>query len=181
MQVLTASFDFWEAVGHFADLISIVGFPLAVVGLFLALRQLDRTQNAVEAANDAAKRTERDSAVRQLLLLLPGLAEIEQALDNAISSSDHSVARRELASWRLRGGEVQGMLTGQSDLPDSLQEDLARAIVQAGAAKQRLLDETTDIAAATERAQSDISRSVIALTELAGRLKTYALEEEKAT
>jgi hypothetical protein len=175
---MTGAVSTWEVVGRIADITAVIGFPLAIVGLFLALRQLDRTQTAVEAAAKAERRTERDSVVRQLLAMLPTLAEIDQALDNAVAAGDHSGARRELASWRSRAGDAQGMLTNRTDLPDDLRTDLTRAIVQAGAAKQRLLDHSADIFDVTARARSDISGSVVALTELAGRLKAYALEEE---
>lgn len=163
----------WQTVGHLADVVSIVGFPLAIIGLYVALNQLQRTQNAVEAAAEAQEKTERDSALRQLLVLLPSLSEVEQALENAVSQNDVSGARRELASWRLRGGEVHGMLAGRGDLPSGISDGLSKAIVQAGAAKQRLMDENVDLSAATERARTDISTATIALTELAARFKAY--------
>jgi hypothetical protein len=169
----------WETVGRIADVFSIVGFSLAIIGLYVALSQLKRTQKAVEAAEDARVRTERDAALRQLLVLLPTLIEVEQALDEAVAAADFPAVRRELATWRSRGGDVMGMVTGREDLPENLHDDLAAAIVQAAAAKQRLLDESVDIIKATQAARLEISQSVAGLTDLSGRLKAYRLEAKE--
>lgn len=176
--MLTA-FAFWSEVSKIADLVSVIAFPLALLGLYLALDQLARTQSAVEAAEKARQDTERDSALRQLLVLVPSLAEVAEALETAVVEGDASAARRELANWRLRGSDVRGMLAGRSDLPEGLQPALSRAIVQAGAAKQRLLRDGVDIVEVTESARGEISESVTQLTELLGRVKAYRTTEDE--
>lgn len=162
-----------------ADIATLIALPVALVGLYLALSQLRRTQNALEAAERSKEDTQRDSALRQLLALLPSLAEIEHALDSAVSEESHRAAERELANWRQRGSEVQGMLADRSDLPPELASDLRKAIVQAGAAKIRLSDEDVDVPSATERARTDITKAVVGLTELSGRFKAYVGKEEE--
>lgn len=171
--------DHFASVGHLADLASLIGFPLALIGLLIALLQLRRTQGAVRAADRAQQRTERESALRQLLVLLPSLSQTEQALDFAVWRKDRALAQRELSSWRIRGREAKGMLATQPYATAKVEEDLATAIVQATGAKQRLDDESTDVLDATETARADIAAAVDGLTELTARLKTNIREEKE--
>src|SRR4029077_9577741 len=119
-----------------------------------------------------------DSALRQILTVLPNMEQISEALDSAVREDQLEIARRELVSWRTRGSEALGILAGRNDLPTELRAKLTKSIAQAGAAKARLLDENVDIAKATERARRDIAQSVSELSELSGRLKAYPSEEE---
>lgn len=162
-----------------ADIATLVALVVALVGLFLALGQLKRTQKAVEAAERAQEQTRRDSTLRQLLALLPILAEIENALDGAVAEDSRKAAERELANWRQRGSEVQGMIAGRTDLPAELEADLRKAIVQVGAAKIRLADQEVGLPQATDRARTEISKAVVGLTELSGRFKAYVGQEEE--
>lgn len=160
-----------------ATVLSLIGLLVAIAGLAVALYQLDRTSTAVEAAEKAAVRTEREAALRSLLSLLPTLEQSEFALDAAVSANEFAVARRELASWRARAADVKGLLSGRVDVQEEIRVNLDASITQAATAKSRLFDEKVDIVAATDRARREIAICVQELTEMAGRLKAYAESE----
>src|SRR4051812_21789908 len=118
--------------------ISLIGLAVAIGGLVVALSQLDRTATAVEAAEAAANRTERDAATRNLLVLVPSLEQAEMALDAAVAAKQFAVARRELAAWRARASEIKGLFTHRSDVDEQLRRNLDTALTQVASAKRRL-------------------------------------------
>jgi hypothetical protein len=169
-------------------LLSLIGLGLAVLGLGVsigglvaALRQLDRTSTAVEAANEAARRAERESAVRQILLSTPVLEHTEQALDAAVGNGEHALARRELIAWRSRGSDVSGLLSNRDDVPAALTQHLTRSLALAATAKERLIDENEDLVEVTTKVRKEIAETCRHLLEMSGRMKAYAAEGVKTS
>ena len=143
------------------------------------MAQLNRTTSAVEAAEATAKRVEREAATRHLLVLMTTLDMTEQALESAVANGHFAVARRELAAWRARASEIQGVISVRTDIAQAARDELDRSIALAAGAKGRLLNETVDIVKSTAKARQEIARCVQTLSEVAGRLKAYADEEEQ--
>jgi len=176
---MVANGTFWIDLARAADLVTVVAFPFAVGGLILALVQWRKALGALEAADLARKETRRDTALKQVLLLLGSLTETSQALSLAIITKDRTLARRELGAWADLGDEVQGMLEGQRDATPKLEEDLKKAIAQASLANQRLTNTDADIVSTTEQARSEIAECTHGLKRLIGRLRGYVADEEE--
>lgn len=156
---------------------TVVAFGVALYALKLAFEQLDRTQTAVESAQLAEQEALKESALRQILLLLPSMAEIENSLRAAVGEKSVSATERELANWRQRGSELQGMLKGRADVSPELVTDLRNAIAQASLARNRLGDGEIDLRSVTKLARRDIGEAVAGLTGLSGEFRAQVGEE----
>lgn len=185
---------FWSAdLSRTADIVTLAGMVITVVALGIALYglrlalhgrkvaidQLQRTQDAVEAADASKEATRAESALRQVLILLPSMAQIANALDEAVTENGHRATERELANWCERGSELHGMLKKRSDLPLGLASNLLKAITQATSAKSRLGDGQDDLRLVTKRARRSIATAVAGLNGLSGEFRAYLEAEEE--
>ncbi|HEX8345148.1 MAG TPA: hypothetical protein VF657_10515 [Actinoplanes sp.] len=101
----------WQQLSSWADLLSIAGIPLAILGIWQAWRQARRATTAAEAAERAVVNTESKLRGRVLLaLLVPQLHWISNELDSAIEADNPRQAQRQLKNWRQVAGNVRGML-----------------------------------------------------------------------
>jgi hypothetical protein len=167
--------DWWTISGFF---LALVGLAVAIAGLVIALQQLRRTSNAVEAAGAAVERTERHLAITRLLALSPLLDRLEQELDLAVSGDDRRSAMRHLADWRSTANPIQGLIAENAHATPEVRDRLRESVVQAAQAKARLLDPRTSLRKATEQARQDMSAASDLVGELAGKLQVLAREEE---
>lgn len=192
--LMPAQTIFWSAdLSQTADIATIVGIVITVFALGVALYglkvalhgrkvavgQLQRTQDAVEAADASKEATRAESALRQVLILLPSMAQIANALDEAVTENSHRATERELANWCERGSELHGMLKKRADLPLGLASDLLKSITQATSAKSRLGDGEDDLRLVTKRARRSIATAVAGLNGLSGEFRAYLEKEEE--
>src|SRR4051794_8187721 len=89
------------------DWFSVVGLPLALAGLFIAWREVQKTKTPAEAARDAVADTQRHLADNHLLLLIPRLLQAGREVEHAVRRPDRDSAQKELAAWRELAVQVR--------------------------------------------------------------------------
>lgn len=155
-----------------ADWVSIA----SLLGFGLAIAQLHRTRRAVDAANSAIGRTQRQLAVHQALLIIPQLQKLEGDIDLAVVSESREVAIRHLAEWRRLASDVCGLVNGR--VSDEGVRTIQQSAVAAGEAKSLLLSPSNDLLDNTDHARSRIAGACEVLGALAGELKAYSIDGE---
>lgn len=148
----------------------------SVVGLALAIWQLHRTRKAVDAANSAIRRTQKQLAIHQALVVIPQLQKLEGDIDLAVISQSREVAIRHLAEWRRLASDVCGLVGEQAS--ETCVRTVQQSAIAAGEAKSLLLNPTNDLLANTDHARSHIAAACEALGALAGELKAYSIDGE---
>jgi hypothetical protein len=131
----------WPNGFNLADWMSVVGFPLGVVGFVLAWFQLARTKTAAEETKAAIANTEKHLAENQLLIAIPQLQLVARSFQWAVDRNDHAAARTHLDEWREAAGRVNALARRKRGWPD-LVERITEAIPYVLAAREALEDET---------------------------------------
>ena len=121
--------------------LGVIGFPLALLGLWLTWRQAKKATDAANAARVAIGRTQKQLVANQLLVLVPQLRWISTEIDAAIEDNNAGLAKRHMDNWRWQAGNVHGMLTGNSGEDDDLLRDIQAAVSLAAAASGSLLED----------------------------------------
>jgi hypothetical protein len=101
--------DWWSFFGTLATL---VGLILALAGLYVALKQIQRTLDATRASAVTAVRMSR----QQLNLLLANLTGTQAHIEQAVESGDITQILVLLDSWMRLASEVTGFME-QFELP----------------------------------------------------------------
>jgi hypothetical protein len=112
--VASASHTAWYASLSWLDWLTVVGFALTLVGLYMAWHQAREATNAANAARRAVQRTQEQIRTKQLMVLVPQLTWIANEVDWAIERENFDVVRRFLTSWRNHAGNVHGILMAQA-------------------------------------------------------------------
>jgi hypothetical protein len=134
--VAFASHPPWYASLKWGDWLTVVGFLLTLVGLYLTWRQAREASNAANAARRAVQRTQEQIRTKQLMVLVPQLTWIANEVDWAIERESFDVVRRFLTSWRHQAGNVHGILMEQapneSDILKALMASISMASITDG-------------------------------------------------
>jgi hypothetical protein len=160
--LLAATSHHWYQIS-WVDWTTIVGVLLALIGLFLTWRQAKNAANSAEAAKQAVSNTEQRIRLNQLMVLIPQLRWIANELDNAISTEDGSLVRRQLESWRWQAGNIHGMLESVDPNQAKLLRDLQQSVGLARAASSTLMAKVGSVNSECAKVRASI---VIASDEL---------------
>jgi hypothetical protein len=129
--VAIASHPAWYASLSFTDWLTVCGFPLTLVGLYVTWHQAREASSAANAARRAVQRTRDQIRANQLMVLVPQLTWIANEVDWAIEGENFDVVRRFLNSWRQHAGNVHGILEAQAPNEDSILKALMASISMA--------------------------------------------------
>jgi hypothetical protein len=156
--------------------LTVIGFPLALGGLWLTWQQVRATQRqasrlatAAEAANQAAERTARSLANNHILVLVPDLERMSADLIASVRDTDADGAIDGLQRWRAIGIRVRGLLHARGDVPEELFTLIAKSLTAATTATGRLQngEDPTD---ATRAAIKAIARVNDALGDIGAQI-----------
>jgi hypothetical protein len=142
------------------DWFAVVGFPLGVLGLVAAWRQLRGTRSAAEAAQTATERTEQHLADNHLLLLIPRLVQASRDLEQAVRNDERDTAVTLIASWRDVAVQVRTLVEAQAGGRSDLRALIDRAIALIPPAEDALSDTGTDAKTGTHHARDRIRDAV---------------------
>lgn len=157
------------------DWITVAGVPLALVGLYLTWRQARNAANSAKAAQDAVISAERKIRSKQLLILIPQLRWTVIELENAITVSDRTGARRQLDSWRWQAGNIQGILTAADPEEIKILQGLQKSVSLARVAGSALLDVQSPIFSGCSKARTSIVAVCDELNTWLGKNSTEAI------
>jgi hypothetical protein len=115
------------------DWITVIGLPLALLGLYLGRLQLQTAQDELEkvadaatAAQQASESAERKLNANQLLIRAPRLSQLERDVSAAVDADDRAGARQSLEAWRLETIAFREILEAR----DELHSDLAKRFIE---------------------------------------------------
>ena len=137
------------------DWISVVGLPLALIGLYLAAIQLRKTTQAANAARDAVREAERHLADNHLLLLIPRLVQVARDLQSSVERNQREPARTCLTDWREAAVQVRTLVERQGGY-GPLIERIDKAVALVASAEDGLHEEGRDAANATRHVRDRI-------------------------
>lgn len=147
---------------------------LSVAGLALAIWQVYRTRKAVDAANSAIQRTQRQLAIHQALVVIPQLQKLEGDIDLAVSGGTREAAIRYLAEWRRLASDVCGLVGTHAS--EEIVRTVQQSAVAAGEAKSLILSPSNELLPNTDHARARIAAACEGLGTLAGELKAYSID-----
>lgn len=146
----------WPSYADWANHVSVIGFPLAVVGFGATLFQLKRTRRSAEAAATAASGAQAQFANNHLLVLLPQLQRIENDLTSAARGRNVDLLLHHLDAWRWEAGQLSSLLV-QADRGAKVLPLLQESVTLASVAKKRLLTDRADLLGSTEQVRDSVS------------------------
>ncbi|HET7446065.1 MAG TPA: hypothetical protein VFJ57_15570 [Solirubrobacterales bacterium] len=185
----------------FPDWLTIVGFPLALLGIFLGLAQLvsansnaaaskiaaEAAQDAAEAARSAIEKTQRNLADNHLLMLLLQIENLISELGYVATLASGPDAgdgtsrrllddrgRQLLDEWIGVGSQLQTFLDHDHEDEKDLIDALGASALVAGAAKGRLGDFTFD--EATEELRKLTISVEIGCAKVLGKMRAFVRE-----
>jgi hypothetical protein len=166
---------------NLADWFSIVGLPLALVGLWLSYQQVVSAKSEATAAKDMAtatrdaiKRTEQHLADNHILLVVPELRQIGQDLDSAVDKADRDGTIRALRAWLALSGDLEGLLE-RAD-PGTFQpliEQLRDSVIAAGAAKDDLIARAGELEPSTREARRMVTNVGAHAGKIVGGMRAF--------
>jgi len=145
--------------------VSLVGFPLTLIGLYLAWLQIRSVKTAADAARAAAERTEHHLADNHLLLLIPRLLQASRDLEHAVRLGERGAGFTFLGDWRELAVQVRTLVERQGGRP-GLRESIDRAIALIPPAEDALQDTTADAYSGTRHARDRIRDACDAANEI---------------
>ena len=152
-----------------------LGVVLGVGAFALAYWQLRRTTSALESANAAVGRTERQLAFQQLLMHLPQLQAIEQDLDRAVAVGERGAAATLLIRWRQLAAETRGLLGRSSVEAHAMDAALTASILASATATAALVNpRRPTVRSSTEDARAAVTIAATLASELIGQLRAYS-------
>ena len=157
------------------DWITVGGFPLALVGLYVTWRQARNAANSAKAAQDAIIATERTIQSKQLMVLIPQLRWTVIELESAIIDRDRKGARRQLDSWRWQAGNIQGILTAADPEEIEILQGLQQSVSLARVAGSALMDEQSPLFSRCSKARTSIVAVCDELNTWLGKNSTEAI------
>jgi hypothetical protein len=162
----------WDSVGTWT------GVVVSVVGFVLALKQIRKTQGAVESAAKAIETTEARLARDRLLLLVSDLRQHEEALATALG--DDSVANSLLAltRWRHVASQVSRLVSHGYQDESALLQVLEEALVLAEPALQSLAGGTGPAANRIPTAWTVLAQATTLASGFAEELTMYTSRDD---
>jgi hypothetical protein len=148
------------------DLNGWASIPLAVAGFLIAIRQIQKTLAAAQAAKSAAENASTQIGQNLLLLVLPQLVQIETNLEWAVARNDRDAAIHYLSAWRWQASQVRGHLIGREDTQEVFLVQLQSSIATAADTKLALQDLSADVAKRSRSVQKTIALVTGSLGEL---------------
>jgi hypothetical protein len=167
--------------------LTVVGFPLVVVALWLGYLQLREAQKqssaaalaargagaSADAAKTAIERTEQHLADNHLLLLIPELQQVRTDLDIAVDKGHREEALRLLSAWLRVASDVQAILERQRGGHSSLIAELEKSAKMTGRAKDELIARQKDLEPATRELRGLITSICASALRIVGEMKAF--------
>lgn len=166
----------WYALG-WVDWLSVGGFPLTLVGLYLTWLQARAASNSAKAARNAVQRTQHQIRAKQLMVLIPQLMWIASEVDAAIATDNMELVRRNLNNWRLQAGNVNGMLLAADPGEMSLATVVNKSVSMASITETSLLKRPGATRSDCIKAREAIAEASGGLTLWVGRNSTETSDE----
>ncbi|MGX4657546.1 hypothetical protein ACWCHM_28070 [Micromonospora sp. SCSIO 07396] len=156
-----------DLIGHVADISAV---PVAIIGFGVTYNQVKKTRKAAEAAESAARNSQKAIGRSSLLGLIPQLQRVEEELDRAIRSGSEPVVASSLQSWRWQAGQVRGLLQVGKLARRELLVDIQDSVSAASQAQIELSGSGGDLnlAAATK----DVRDAIAKVTNELGAIAT---------
>lgn len=164
----------WYASISWVDWLTVIGFPLALAGLYLTWHQAREASNAANAARGAVLRTQQQIRSNQLMVLIPQLTWIANEVDWAIERENFDVVRRFLNSWRQHAGNVHGILMAQAPDENDILKVLMSSIGMAAVTDRLLFQQEKSTRKDCMRAREAIRSAIDQLTPWLGKSATEA-------
>lgn len=167
---------------NLAEWLTIVGFPLTLLGVLIAIGEARSSRTAAsgarvsaEAAQEAAERAERRIGDNQLLLMIPQMSIFRRELDLAVDRPDRQETLRLLGDWPTLASELQGVLARlDAEVHTKLIGDLRRSVRLTGKAKDAIIAEKAEIVSATSKARELIHETCGSASIIIGAMKMGA-------
>jgi hypothetical protein len=169
------------------DWLTVVGFPLAMVALWLGYLQLREArkqssaaalaargaETSADAARSAIERTEQHLADNHLLLAIPELQQVRTDLDVAVDKGEREDAIRLLSAWLRVGSDVQAILERQQPGHSALIAELEQSTRMTGQAKDELIARQKDLEPATRELRGLITSICASALRIVGEMKAF--------
>lgn len=159
------------------DWLTVVGFPLTLVGLYMTWRQARNASSSAEAARRAVHRTEQQIRANQLMVLIPQLMWTASEIDTAIEMENFPLVRRYLNNWRRQAGNVHGMLLAADPDETEIARDLNNSVSMAAIAETLLLRAQKSTRADCMKARQAIIAAADKLNVWVGRNSTETSDQ----
>ncbi|MEU9820889.1 hypothetical protein ACIGG9_10760 [Pseudonocardia alni] len=135
----------WSIVYPVLDqIITLIATPLALLGLYLAWKEIRKTKTAAEAARDAAQRAQTALSRNSVVIILYQMQQVETELEKAISDKDRQRSIYWMSTWRSLAGQAVGHLKFINALSDELNEKILNSVETCGKAKNSLVGTAGD-------------------------------------
>ncbi len=132
--VIRLDWFFW------ADRISTTAaIPLAAVGFWIAMAQINKTKKAAEAARDATGEAREDTSRAQLIAVIGELHRIETEIERSVEVGSISVFVSWSNAWRRQAGRLRGYIDLLGHEHEDMAKSLQESITVAAVAKDQIL------------------------------------------
>lgn len=171
---------FWETTYDVVDHVSTsLSIPLAVVGFVIAIRQINKSRSAAEAARDAATNTTADLNRAGILVLLPQLQRVEEQIERAVDSGSTELFIAWANVWRWQASQFRGYLELAEVDSKTLSEHIQKSVTLVTVAKSSLVgNSSVDLVKATKKALESIAVVTSELGALAALYGSKARTED---
>lgn len=159
-----------------ADWLSLGQLVFTILGFGLAIWQLARAATAVEASQDLLKTLRVRLLGNDLLVMLPELHVLEDALDAALKGGDRLVIEKALVTYARTAGQIAGFLESEeSTAEEAIIPLLKKCVSLATKAKADLAEGVpTDLRDTTRAAVARIAKVSAEVSPLVARLQRKA-------
>lgn len=157
-----------------------LSIPIAAAGFYIAIKQINKTKVAAEAARDAAETARKQVGRGSLLVLLPQLQRTEEELERAINLDSRDLCATWLNTWRWQAGQLKGHLRRITTDTATLETTIQASVVASANAKNNLMGpEPGDLKKSTSTARRSIAAVTSEIGDLLADNITTGLEDSK--
>jgi hypothetical protein len=165
-----------DTLAWVVDIFTRVGVPLALVGVFIAIRESNRSRTVATAAQKAVSDAERQLSGNHLIGLSGQFESIESDLMKAINDDQKDRCNDVLIRWRQEANELIGLLEHREHVDEKLLTSFQKLVTTIGLVQAELPDSNAHALVITKDLRLVIPEALGHLSRYAGTLKMTAHE-----
>jgi hypothetical protein len=159
------------------DWFTIIGFPLGIGALGIAIWQAAAAKSKAELARRAVERTEQRLADNHMLILVPRLEQVARDLDAAADEGNRERALQLIADWRGTAGRVRRLVERRNGGGTEFLKQLQLASARATPAKDALTEGNVNPLQATRHLRATIDDVCSEAAAIVGEMLAFTERE----
>lgn len=171
-----------DTLSWVVDIFTLVGVPIALVGVGIAIRESIKSGELATAARNAVIEAERHLSGNHLIGLSAAFETLETDLYKSIRDDDRDRCNEILIRWRQQANELIGLLDQRKNVDPELVTSFQKLVTVVGQAQVELVDSpTVSVAIVTKDIRIALPDALGHLSRYAGALKMTAKEDGDGT